>query len=50
VGRAIGPRKVHRYSAEFKVTAVKLSAVPGVQVQTVAAEVVPNLCPTPAHS
>ena len=37
MGRAIGPRKVHRYSAEFKVTAVKLSGVPGVQVQTVAA-------------
>ncbi len=37
MGRAIGPRKVHHYSAEFKVTAVKLSGVPGVQVQTVAA-------------
>jgi transposase len=37
VGRAIGPRKVHHYSTEFKVTAVKLSGVPGVQVQTVAA-------------
>jgi len=36
MGRAIGPRKVHRYSVDFKLTAVKLSAVPGVQVQTVA--------------
>ena len=31
-----GLRKVHRYSAEFKLTAVKLSGMPGVQVQTVA--------------
>jgi transposase-like protein len=37
MGRAIGPRKVHRYSVEFKQTAVKLSQMPGVQVQTVAA-------------
>ena len=37
MGRPIGPRKVHRYSVEFKLTAVKLSRVPGVQVQTVAA-------------
>jgi len=36
VGRAIGPKKVHRYSAEFKLTAVKLSGMPGVQVQTAA--------------
>ena len=36
MGRAIGPRKVHHYSAEFKVTAVKLSGMPGVEVQTVA--------------
>jgi transposase len=36
VGRPIGPRKVHRYSVEFKLTAVKLSGMPGVQVQTVA--------------
>jgi transposase len=36
VGRPIGPKKVHRYSAEFKLTAVKLSGMPGVQVQTVA--------------
>jgi transposase len=31
-----GPRKIHRYSVEFKVTAVKLSHMPGVEVQTVA--------------
>ena len=31
-----GPKKVHRYSVEFKLTAVKLSSMPGVQVQTVA--------------
>lgn len=37
MGRRIGPKKVHRYSSEFKVTAVKLSQMPGVQVQTVAA-------------
>lgn len=37
MGRAIGPRKVHRYSVEFKLTAVKMSEMPGVQVQTVAA-------------
>src|SRR5260370_42339269 len=36
MGRPIGPRKVQRYSVEFKLTAVKLSAMPGVQVQTVA--------------
>ncbi len=36
MGRPIGPRKVHRYSMEFKLTAVKLSGMPGVQVQTVA--------------
>ena len=32
-----GPRKVHRYTDEFKRTAVRLSQQPGVQVQTVAA-------------
>ena len=32
-----GPRKVHRYSDEFKLTAVRLSQQPGIQVQTVAA-------------
>jgi transposase len=36
MGRPIGPRKAHRYSVEFKLTAVKLSGMPGVQVQTVA--------------
>jgi transposase len=36
VGRPIGPKKVYRYSVEFKLTAVKLSDMPGVQVQTVA--------------
>ena len=30
-----GVRKVHRYSVEFKLTAVKLSHMPGVAVQTV---------------
>jgi hypothetical protein len=37
VGNRIGPKKVHRHSTEFKLTAVKLSRLPGVQVQTVAA-------------
>ena len=32
-----GPRKVARYSNEFKLTAVRLSQQPGIQVQTVAA-------------
>src|SRR3954465_8966321 len=32
-----GPRKIYRYSDEFKLTAVRLSQQPGVQVQTVAA-------------
>jgi len=36
MGRPIGPKKVHRYSMEFKLTAVKLSGMPGGQVQTVA--------------
>ena len=36
MGRPIGPKRVYRYSAEFKLTAVKLSGMPGVQVQTVA--------------
>ncbi len=36
MGRPIGPKRVHRYSAEFKLTAVKLSGMPGVQVQMVA--------------
>ena len=36
MGRRIGPRKVHRYRVEFKLTAVKLSHIPGIEVQTVA--------------
>ena len=32
-----GPRKVQRYSLEFKLTAVRLSQPPGLQVQAVAA-------------
>src|SRR5262245_12978715 len=36
MGRRIGPKKVHRYGVEFKLTAVKLSHMPGVEVQTVA--------------
>jgi transposase len=36
VGRPIGPKKVQHYSLEFKLTAVKLSGIAGVQVQTVA--------------
>ena len=36
MGRPIGPRKVHHYSVEFKLTAVKLTGMAGVQVQTVA--------------
>ncbi len=32
-----GPRKVRAYSLEFKVTAVRLSEQPGIQVQAVAA-------------
>ncbi len=36
MGRLIGPKKVHRYSVEFKVTAVKLNRMPGVEVQTAA--------------
>ena len=31
-----GVKKVHRYSVEFKLTAVKLSCMRGVEVQTVA--------------
>jgi transposase len=34
--RAKGPRKINRYGDEFKARAVKLSQVPGVQVQEVA--------------
>jgi transposase len=32
-----GPRRVRRYSDEFKLTAVRLSQQPGMQVKTVAA-------------
>ncbi len=32
-----GPRKVQRYSPEFKLTAVRLSQQPGIQVRMVAA-------------
>jgi transposase len=32
-----GPRKIQKYSTEFKLTAVKLSQQPGLQVKTVAA-------------
>jgi transposase len=32
-----GPRKVSRYSEQFKATAVKLSSLPGVLIQDVAA-------------
>ena len=32
-----GPRKVRKYSDEFKLTAVRLSQQPGLQVQSVAA-------------
>jgi transposase len=32
-----GPRKVQRYGAEFKLTAVRLSQQPGIAVQAVAA-------------
>ena len=36
MARIKGPKKVHRYSAEFKVKAVKLSDLSGVQVKDVA--------------
>lgn len=36
MAKPIGPKKVHRYSDAFKATAVKLSALSGVQVQHVA--------------
>ncbi|HHS82654.1 MAG TPA: hypothetical protein ENJ68_03960 [Devosia sp.] len=38
MARIKGPRKVHQYSEDFKVTAVKLSHLPGVQVKDVAEE------------
>lgn len=36
MARNTGPRKIHRYTAEFKVKAVKLSGLGGVQVKDVA--------------
>lgn len=36
MGRTKGPRKIARYTAEFKVKAVKLSEVSGVLIQDVA--------------
>jgi transposase len=36
MARIKGPRKVQRYTAEFKLKAVKLSDLKGVQVQDVA--------------
>ncbi len=36
MARNTGPRKIQRYTAEFKVKAVKLSALGGVQVKDVA--------------
>ncbi len=33
MGRPIGPRKVYPYCVDFKLTAGKLTRVPGVQVQ-----------------
>lgn len=36
MAKMIGPRKIRSYGQHFKVTAVKLSHLPGVQVQDVA--------------
>ena len=36
MARMIGPRRMHNYGNNFKVTAVKLSQLPGVRVQDVA--------------
>ena len=36
MGRTKGPRKISRYTAEFKVKAVKLSEISGVLIQDVA--------------
>ena len=36
MGRPIGPRKIHHYNDEFKLTAVKLSGLPGMQALLVA--------------
>lgn len=32
-----GPRKVHKYSTAFKLTAVRMSAQPGMQMKSIAA-------------
>jgi len=37
MARPIGPRKIYRYSEEFRATAVRLSQLPGVRVADVAA-------------
>ena len=36
MARRVGPKKIQRYSLEFKLKAVKLSQLPGVEVQAVA--------------
>ena len=36
MGRPIGPKRVHRYSVEFELTAVKLSGLPRMQALLVA--------------
>ncbi len=36
MARALGPKRVHRYSGEFKATAVKLGRLAGVRVQDMA--------------
>ena len=36
MARPIGPRKLYRYSTQFRATAVRLSQLPGVAVQDVA--------------
>ena len=36
MARRVGPVKAHRYTIEFKLKAVKLSSLKGVQVQDVA--------------
>ena len=39
-----GPRTTYRYTDDFKATAVRLSQLPGVSVQDVAASLVRNAC------
>ena len=41
-----GPRTTYKYSEEFKATAVRLSQLPGVEVQDVAS----SLYITPVHA